>query len=199
MAARRTRPAPPDPDPRRELDDGVVRRAQAGDAGACRVLVERYQTPVFALVGRMLGAARAAQVEDVAQDTFLAVFSALPGFAPEGGARLSTWILAIASRRAIDELRRPRLITVEADAAGALAAAGRGDDTARRRELAAAVERAVGDLAPEFRAAFLLREYHELDYAEIATALGIDLGTVKSRLSRARQALRAALAEVHHD
>lgn len=195
VAARRTRP---DPDPRRELDEPALRRAQAGDPAACRALVERYQAPVFALIGRMLGAARAAQVEDVAQDTFLAVWKALPGFSPgEGGARLSTWILAIASRRAIDELRRPRLIALAAmpDAV----APARTDDTTRRREVGAAVERAVGELAPEYRAAFLLREYHELDYAEIATALGIDLGTVKSRLSRARQALRAALAEIHHD
>ena len=51
VAARRTRPDS-DPDPRRELDDGVVRRAQAGDAAACRALVVRYQAPVFALVGR---------------------------------------------------------------------------------------------------------------------------------------------------
>jgi RNA polymerase sigma-70 factor (ECF subfamily) len=53
-------------------------------------------------------------------------------------------------------------------------------------------------LAPEYRAAFLLREYHGLEYGEIARVLDIDVGTVKSRLARARQALRAALAEVHH-
>jgi RNA polymerase sigma-70 factor (ECF subfamily) len=194
VAARRTRPAQ---DRRAELDELTLRHAQAGEPAACRALVDRYATPVFTLIGRMLGASRAAQVEDVAQDTFLAVWKALPGFAPAGGARLSTWILAIASRRAIDELRRPRLIPLEDP--GAIAGAARGDDTARRREIASAVERAVGELAPEFRAAFLLREYHQLEYVEIAEMLGIDLGTVKSRLSRARIALRAALAEVKHD
>ncbi|MBL8765699.1 MAG: hypothetical protein JNM07_15800, partial [Phycisphaerae bacterium] len=57
---------------------------------------------MFALIGRMLGRGRAGVVEDLAQDTFLAVFERLPQFAPDGPARLSTWILTIASRRAID-------------------------------------------------------------------------------------------------
>jgi len=201
VAARRLSDAPSAPDRGGELDELSLRRAQRGEPEACRRLVERYQTPVFALIGRMLGATRAAQVEDVAQDTFLAVFRTLAGFAPGGPARLSTWILAIAARRTIDELRRPRLLPgadPERDLAR-VAATGLGDDDLRRAEIAAAVSRAVAALAPEYRAAFLLREYHELDYAEIAAALEIDLGTVKSRLSRARQALRAALAEVHHD
>jgi RNA polymerase sigma-70 factor (ECF subfamily) len=58
------------------------------------------------------------------------------------------------------------------------------------------IEAALRELSPELRAAFLLREYHDLDYAEIATALQIDLGTVKSRLSRARSGLRERLAEL---
>jgi RNA polymerase sigma-70 factor (ECF subfamily) len=192
VAARRSITSP---EPAGELDEITVRRAQRGEPDACRALVERYQVRVFALVGRMLGPGRAA-VEDVAQDTFLAVFRTLAGFTPAGPARLSTWILTIASRRAIDELRRPRLIA-DADVT-AIAGSARGDDAARRTEVAAAVERAVLALAPEYRAAFVLREYHDLGYDEIARALDIDLGTVKSRLARARQALRAALAEVHH-
>jgi RNA polymerase sigma-70 factor, ECF subfamily len=196
VAARRVQLDPPAPSRAdAELDEVTLRRAQRGEPDAWLRLVERYQAPVFALIGRMLGRAHAAAVEDVAQDAFLGVFRALPGFVPDG-AKLSTWILAIASRRAIDELRRPRLVS----GAGADAAAPeRGDDAARRGEIARAVERAVAGLAPEYRAAFLLREYHELDYAEIARALDVDLGTVKSRLARARQALRAALAEVHDD
>ena len=168
-----------------------MRRAQRGDRDAWRALVERYQAPVFALVGRMLGR-QSPQLEDVAQDAFLAVFRALPSFAASGPARLSSWILAIASRRAIDELRKRRDV---AEARAEIAVHG----DHGRREIALAIERAVADLQPEYRAAFLLREYHELEYAEIAEALGIDLGTVKSRLSRARQALRAALAEVHDE
>lgn len=187
-------PAEPEPStPRsRELDDLTVRRAQRQDAAACRALVAHYQAPVFALLGRMLGSGRRATVEDLAQDTFLAVFQRLPSFVPVGPARLSTWILTIASRRAIDELRRRRPTPI---AAVELTADPR-PDAIDRRALAAAIDRAVDGLAPEFRAAFLLRELHGLDYGEIAAALDIEVGTVRSRLNRARLALRAALAEV---
>jgi len=177
-----------------ELDEVTLRRAQRGDDDACRALVERYQTAVFALLSRLLGAGRRAQVEDLAQETFLQVFRGLAGFTPLGPARLSTWILTIASRRAIDELRRPERRT---ELPAEPIALERADEGAIRREVGAAVQRAVAGLSPEYRAAFLLREYHGLEYADIARALGIDVGTVKSRLSRARAALRQALAEVH--
>jgi RNA polymerase sigma-70 factor (ECF subfamily) len=177
-----------------ELDQLTLRRAQRGEPAACRALVERYQRPVFALLHRMMGAARRDRVEDLAQETFLSVFRSLGGFAPLGPARLSTWILTIATRRAVDELRRTEP-EIELGPV-ALASPARADDRARRRALAERVEAAVSDLAPDFRAAFLLREMHGLEYAEIARALAIDIGTVKSRLSRALAALRSALADL---
>ncbi len=180
-----------------ELDEVTLRRAQRGERDACRALIERYQAPVFALLHRMLGPGRAPRVEDLAQETFLAVFQALGRFSPLGDARLSTWILTIASRRAIDELRRRGPEPAPLEDAAAIPGPGRADEGVRRRQIAAAIQRAIADLSPEQRAAFLLREYHQLDYAEIARAVGADIGTIKSRLSRARAALRAALAEVH--
>ena len=179
-----------------EIDEITVRRAAHGDAPATRQLVERYQHRVFALVSRMLGTrAQRATVEDLAQETFLQVFRKLRDFEPTGAARLSTWILTIAAHKSIDELRRRRPEPVaEVIAIGS----ARADEAAVRRELVAAIESALAELSPELRAAFLLREYHGLEYAEIAKALAIDLGTVKSRLSRARTALRERLAEVHH-
>jgi RNA polymerase sigma-70 factor (ECF subfamily) len=174
-----------------------VRRAIAGDREATRDLVEMYQDRVFALVSRMLSGRGRATVEDVAQDTFLAVFRQLPSFELGGAAKMSTWILAIAARRSIDELRRIRPVLLP-DVGRERISESRGDERAVRRELAAAIETAVSDLSPELRAAFLLREYHDLEYADIARELAIDLGTVKSRLARARAALRARLAEVGH-
>jgi RNA polymerase sigma-70 factor (ECF subfamily) len=176
-----------------ELDAVTLRRAQRGEADACRALVERYQRPVFALLHRMLGPA---QVEDLAQETFLDVFRALGGFAPLGPARLSTWILTIATRRAIDALRRrPPPAEPLDQAAAELYGPGRADDASERARVAGAIERAVRGLSPEQRATLLLREYHGLEYAAIARALEVDVGTVKSRLSRARAALRAVLAD----
>jgi RNA polymerase sigma-70 factor (ECF subfamily) len=182
----------------RELDEVTLRRAQRGDEDACRALVRCYERPVFALLSRLLGAGRAPLVEDLAQETFLQVFRALDGFSPIGPARLSTWILTIASRRAIDELRRRPPPLVPLDDSSSLAAADRTDRPAQDRQLAAALERALTALGPDHRAAFLLREYHGMEYADIARALEIDIGTVKSRLARAREALRTLLAEVHH-
>lgn len=182
-----------------ELDDVTLRRAQRGEAEACRALVERYQAAVFALLGRLLGSGRGALVEDLAQETFLAVFRRLGDFTPAGPARLSSWILTIASRRAIDELRRRGPGQATAVAADERAGReGRGDDALERKRLAAAIERALAELSPPYRAAFVLYELHGMDHGEIASALEIDAGTVKSRLSRARAALRVALAELHH-
>lgn len=181
--------------PATEIDDATLRRAMRGDADATRSLVELYQDRVFALASRMLSGRGRATIEDIAQDTFLAVFRQLPRFDAAGTAKLSTWILSIAARRAIDELRKMRPVLV-AEPERDRASESRTDDRTQRRELALAIEAALRDLTPELRAAFLLREYHGLEYAAIAAALAIDLGTVKSRLARARAGLRERLAEV---
>ena len=183
-------------EPANEIDELTLRRAQRGDQAACRALVERYQRPVFGLLHRMLGPTRSDRVEDLAQETFLHVFRSLAAFAPLGPARLSTWILTIASRRAVDELRRSGRTGETADLDEAqVASTERADEGARRSALAARVAAAVAALAPEYRAAFLLRAYHGFDYGEIARALECEIGTVKSRLSRARAELRRALRE----
>jgi RNA polymerase sigma-70 factor (ECF subfamily) len=194
---------PPDRSDRRprapELDEPTIARAQRGDRRARRALVERYQRPVIALVSRLLrGQADPALVEDVAQETFLRVFRALPKFDRNGPARLSTWILTIACHRSIDELRRRRLDVHPLEHGPAeLAANDRADENAERRMLARVLDRAIDGLAPEYKATFILREVHGLEYAEIAVILDIDLGTVKSRLNRARTRLREALVEVY--
>jgi RNA polymerase sigma-70 factor (ECF subfamily) len=193
-----SRPATPAPAAEGELDTATLRRAQQGDEAAARVLVRRHERAVFALLGRLLGT-RGGLAEDLAQESFLRVFAALGRFDPAGPARLSTWILTIAARVALDQLRRRapgfEPLTALHDHAGPQ----RADDQLRRRKLAAAIEAALADLAPEYRVAFVLREFHELEYPEIAAALDIDRGTVKSRLSRARAALRIALAEQDHE
>ncbi len=182
----------------REAERSLVRRATAGDLEAFRRVVELHQDVIVAFLHRLLAPSmRAALAEDLAQETFLRAFQALGTFDPEGPARLSTWLFTIASRLAFTELARPRLVSQPLEAATRVSAPETADSQALRRELAQVISAALAQLRPEFRAAFVLREYHGLEYAEIATALGLELGTVKSRLSRARAELQAALEEVH--
>lgn len=179
----------------------VLRRAAAGDATASRALVERFEGTVHRFVWRMLGSrATPAGTEELVQDAFLRMFRSLPRFDPHGPARFSTWLLTITSRTVIDELRRkrPRLAPLDTplpDPNEAL----RPDQAWERRKLGNSIAAAVDDLSPELRATFVLRAYHERGYAEIAEALEVDIGTVKSRIFRARRALMAALKEVRHE
>jgi RNA polymerase sigma-70 factor (ECF subfamily) len=185
---------------RSELDGAALLAAQRGERWARRALVVTYQGRVHALAFRLLaGAGRRDQAEDLVQDAFLRVFRALPRFAPVGPARLSTWILGITARAVIDELRRRRPTAVAAVAPEELPGGERPDLRSEQLGTGRAIERAVASLAPEVRAAFVLRAYHDLDYAEIAQTLEVGVGTVKSRLWRARAALQEHLHEVRQE
>lgn len=179
-----------------DLDEITLTRARRGDARAFAALVTRYQRPVHAVLSRILtGVASAAEVDELAQEVFLRAYRALPGFEPRGPGRLTKWILTIAGRLAIDELRRPRASVTPIDADAFASDAPGPEASTARRQLGAALVRALAALTPEQRTTFVLREFHDFDYDELARALDVDLGTIKSRLSRARTALRALLTE----
>ena len=178
-----------------ELDDLTLARAQRGDGAAFGQLVQHHETLVWSYLWRMLGpAASRPLVEDLFQETFLGVFRALPRFSAQGPARLSTWILAIATRVGLYRrrgLRRESPGQPSADP-GDGGAQARGIE---EQAMVPALVRALAELSPEHRAIFVLRAFHELDYEEIARALEIEVGTVRSRLHRARETLRRALEE----
>lgn len=173
------------------LDELTLRRAQRGDERAWRDLIGRYQQPVHALLWRMFAGRARHRVEDLTQETFVRVLKALPSFDPAGSATLSTWILTIATRLALNELRRPDSVGLDREPIGK----ERADGDAERRRIAAAIGAGMATLPDAQRAVLVLREYHELDYGEIAEALELDVGTVKSRLSRARAAMREHLTQ----
>lgn len=175
-----------------ELDALTRLRATRRDQRACRALVACYQHRVYALVGRMLQPRGLdAQVDDVAQETFLRVFRHLDRFVDDGRARLSTWILTIATRLCIDAIRRAERPSV----AGAPQPdqARRPDQAHAQRSRLAATQAAIAALPPEHQAVLVLRAFHDLDYPEIGAALDLAPGTVKSRLARARARLRELL------
>ncbi len=171
------------------LDEVTLRRAQRGDERAWRDLIDRYQQPVHALIWRLLAGRSQHRAADLTQETFVRVLRGLPRFDPSGPASLSTWILTIATRLALNELRRPEPIGLDREPRGV----ERTDRDAERKQIGAAIASGVAALPDAQRAVLVLREYHDLGYAEIADVLEIDVGTVKSRLSRAREALREHL------
>ncbi len=172
-----------------ELDARTLGQAQRGVRSAQSALIRCYQDPVYALVSRTL-MSRSDLVDDVAQETFLKVLKALDRFSLEGRAKLSTWILTIAVRTAIDALRRSPPVAQVLEHPDL----GPGPEGAAEAAwLARRVRNALTQLSAEQRAVLALRAFHDLDYPQIAEVLGVSVGTVKSRLSRAREALKGAL------
>ena len=171
-------------------EQDIICRAQKGDSEAFRTLVEGYQTQVYRLAARMCGESAA---DDVTQEAFVAAWRALPSF--RGDCRFSTWLYRLTTNAAIDLLRREKRHR-NADDITELDLSDDGpspQELAERGETQEAVRRALGQLSEEHRQVLLLRYMQELDYGEIADALEISEGTVKSRISRAKGRLRELL------
>jgi RNA polymerase sigma-70 factor (ECF subfamily) len=185
-----------------------IERLRRRDEGAFNELVRRHQDPVFRLLRSMLG--DAAEAEDVAQEVFVSVFKSIESF--RGDAAISTWLYRVAvnhgknrikylARRARDA-QRPLDERSEGQAgAGAAMLATRPaspDQVAEGLQAEDHVQRALADLEEEQRVLIVLRDVENLSYDEIQNVTGLPIGTVKSRLHRARLALHKrykALAE----
>jgi len=165
-----------------------------GDEDAFSEVVKRFQKPLFSHLIRMLG--NEDDAEEQLQMTFCRVYRYRNNFDPERS--LVTWIFTIASNLAKKEWRRrSRWNIVSLDK---VVLKGSSNMTPHyregRRELAASIEEAVNELPEHYREPFLLREKQGMTYEEIADILGIRIGTVKSRINRARATLRESLEEV---
>lgn len=184
-------------------DAALVRRAQAGDLAAFDALVLRHQQEVFAIAVRMLGDRDEAQ--DVAQDTFVRAYRGLRAFRSE--ATLSTWLVSItmnlcrnrrrwwARRRRVIAASLDEPVGAEQDPAGhdAVDPAPAPSEMAQSREQRQAIGAALLLLEEAARQVVVLRDLQGCSYEEIAAALHCEIGTVKSRLHRARLTLRALL------
>ncbi len=183
----------------------MVDRARAGDMGAFEGLVRRHQGRVFTLALRMLG--DRAEAEDMAQEIFLKAYRGLKAF--RGASRFSTWLHAIASHHCLNHLEaRRRRPLQSARGGGRPDRAGNdppapldrlADDAPRadllleRADLARLVQAELAHLTEEHRLVLILRDIQGLSYEEIAETLGLELGTVRSRLHRARMEMKARL------
>ena len=185
-------------------DPSLVEAAKAGDVGAFKALVVRYQRKVYAVA---LGIVKDPDLAwDVAQEAFVRVHRHLPEF--KGDSTFSTWIYRIASHLAIDAVRKERrsqkddvedLHDVDlGDAGEGILSSSLGQNPAEnllRRELAGRMEAALAELPVIHREILVLREVEGLSYEELAARLGIQKGTVMSRLFHARKKMQAALAD----
>ena len=168
-------------------DQELVKRVLAGQSDEFRLLVDRHQQAIFRFAFGMLGSREEAQ--DVAQETFLAAFANLSGY-DASRAAFTTWLFTIARNRCINALNRKRPLAL-AEPHSIVDAV---TDPIANLELSEQLDRAFAALPVEQRAAFALAEIEELPYAEIARIEQTTLGTVKSRIHRAKQRLQTLLA-----
>lgn len=197
-----TAEAPPPSGADRPLDSDrlLVERTVAGDQRAYELLVIKYQRRIERLIGRMVRDVDL--VQDIAQETFLRAYRALHQF--RGDAQFYTWLYRIAvntAKKTLMDLKRDPLITESAlrgaaddeDETSLLARELTTDETPETvlaaREVADAVEAALQALPAELREAVTLREIEGLSYEEIAQAMNCPIGTVRSRIFRAREAI----------
>ncbi len=182
-------------------DIELVQQALAGSETAYSDLLGRFQRPVFSLVRRMVGDPGLA--EDLAQEVFLKAFRALASY--DQNRKFSSWLFKIAHNTAIDYLRKKKLNTValetsDSDEPDLVAiipdnSSESPETRAHRKDMAQALEQALGSLRPAYREVVVLRFQEGLAYEEIAEITDLPLGTVKTHLHRARSAMARHLSE----
>lgn len=171
--------------------------ARRGSQDAFAELVRLYEKRVMALTLRMCK--NPEDAAEAAQEAFLAAWQGLKDF--RGESAFSTWLYRLASNACVDFLRREKrhggALSLDDEELNLDVPSGlpTPQEEAERLELREQIEAGLESLAPEYRSVLVLREIHQLRYDEIGTVLGVDTGTVKSRISRGRKRLRSFLLE----
>jgi RNA polymerase sigma-70 factor (ECF subfamily) len=180
-----------------EDEPDLVARSKQGDLDSFNRLVERYQTPLYNLCLRMLGSPQAA--EDATQEAFISAFRAMRNFQ---GVAFRAWLFRIAANASYDELRRRKTRAAhsldepqdtDARTHDPATKDPSPEERAETEELGRLLQTALLQIPPDQRLAVVLCDVHGMDYTEIAEALRVSLGTVKSRIFRGRAHLRAVL------
>jgi RNA polymerase sigma-70 factor (ECF subfamily) len=188
-----------------------VQRAKAGDVDSFSELIRHYESKIHGIVYRMCGPGE--DLQDLAQEIFVRAFSAIGKFHYRDQASFRTWIYRIAVNVCINELRRRRRRKkVEGASLDQMVQTESGEverlipdysqmphEVAERKELQALVHVVLRQLAPHHQVALLMVDIEGMSYEDAAEATGCSLGTLKSRLSRARNALKQKLQQYRHD
>jgi RNA polymerase sigma-70 factor, ECF subfamily len=184
----------------REIDQQLVERAQRGDKPAFELLVVKYQRKLVRLLSRFIR--DPTEVEDVAQEAFIKAYRALPSF--RGDSAFYTWLYRIGINTAKNYLvamgrRAPTVSETESadsegsEESGQVPDYNTPENELMSRQIAETVNRAVEDLPEELRTAITLRELEGLSYEDIAAIMNCPIGTVRSRIFRAREAIAEKL------
>lgn len=182
---------------RPESEEELIRRAREGDAGAFDMLVRSNLPAVWRVAWRILR--HREDAEDMVQEVFMTAYQALSGY--RGECRLSTWLHRITVTRCLNHLRsrgeklrrasRPLEVATEQVFSSPEAVEGRTPlDALEQKEIGERLAHCLDRMPPLWRSALTLRDGEELSYEEMADALGVPIGTIRSRLARARMALR---------
>ncbi len=180
-------------------DEELIRGFKKGDISAFDQLVLKYQDKVFNLCRHMLGDAHDA--DDAAQDIFIKAYRNLNHFKPD--ASFYTWLYRIAVNTCLDYRKRPFFGSIFKSSPQAeesfqepASEAPSPDNLYEAKQLSLALRRSLAKLSPKLRAVIILKEVEGLSYEEIAEVLDVSTGTVKSRISRAREELRGLMKKV---
>jgi RNA polymerase sigma-70 factor (ECF subfamily) len=180
-----------------QTDDELIRKAREGDSYSFGLLVKRYQKKIYFLARRMVKEHDVA--DDIAQETFINAYFAIKSF--KIGYSFYTWLYRICMNLSINLLKRQKFVIPESqfdEKTSPLEREASGGDPSNHlasKEMENKIERAMDSLPPKYKAVLVLRIYEDLSYEEIAKTLKISMGTVMSRLYRARERMQEMLKE----
>ena len=175
-------------------DSDILKRVLNGDVDSFRFLVERYQRPVLSMIHRLIW--DSSRCEEISQDVFVTAFQKLSTFDP-GRSQFSTWLFTIARNRSINALKKKTPIAVVH--LPEIVDSRDPSDELSDKEVFMGLDEALKALPEKLRRAFVLAEMEQLPYEEVARIEGALLGTIKSRINRARMHIYAAMKDMKED
>jgi RNA polymerase sigma-70 factor (ECF subfamily) len=175
-------------------ESGIIKTVLEGETESFRLLVERYQKPVIRMIANLINDRHIC--EDIAQEVFLAAYKKLPSFDPNRSS-FSTWLFTIAKNKSINAMKKRRILSVNIPPDNPdFSEPG---DSLIREELFVKLDRALMSLSPKHKRAIIMAEFEGLPYEQIAQVEGVRIGTIKSRINRAKHRLRSALDSIGGD
>ena len=175
-------------------DSDIVKRVLNGDVDSFRILVERYQRPVLSMIQRLIWDSH--RCEEIGQDVFVMAFRKLSAFDP-ARSQFSTWLFTIARNMSINALKKRTPVLMEN--LPEIPDSRNPSDELSDKEMFTQLDETLKTLPGKLQRAFILAEFEQMPYEEIARIEGARLGTIKSRINRARARLHAAMKDMKGD